>query len=588
MNKFHVALIETAGNQAYIFQSNKLREAVGGSELIRLVGEEWTGKTLNALRDENRLSGEVFIVVATSGKAVLLVEARKDAEEIIWEVTHKALAEAPGLGVFGAVSEDMLDEDSPVEKAHTVMQGLFRKIETNRTQLSPIQARFPFQPMVQPCRTSGLPAESFLTTPEGRKQPISAAAEIKRSAGIRLAKARLDKVFEQDPVCGDGEALEDMGLTWWAVVHADGNGFGEEFLNLGQRAIDGGRKGARAYFEFYGEVSDALDRIGKDATKAAVHEMKTRKRTRAELGEKHATAEPGSRSDRTPERRPIVPLVMGGDDLTVVCDGTQAIQFARDYVSAFEHLVDNDPVIKALGTFGAAAGVAIVKPHHPFHRAYKLADELTQSAKQSKPRLGRGVSALDFQVVFGDTTSDLDTLRGQWLVDSGRSSSTEPSFDSLTARPYVLSEENRFASAREDGKSWAARRMFDGLERAKCQLIKPAKNADGEERPAFPRSQQHVLRDSLFDGMDAADNRLRLIHHRYSEVEFGAFGEELPQTSTAADKTECSLFFSDKHKRQDIQIEHSTRLLDAMDLVDVEKSARDAEVSSEETPGVAA
>ncbi|MDQ3135469.1 MAG: hypothetical protein M3Q76_11835, partial [Acidobacteriota bacterium] len=33
---------------------------------------------------------------------------------------------------------------------------------------------------------------------------------------------------------------------------------------------------------------------------------------------------------------PVVPLVLGGDDLTVICDGRYAIQFTRDFLLQFE------------------------------------------------------------------------------------------------------------------------------------------------------------------------------------------------------------------------------------------------------------
>ena len=63
------------------------------------------------------------------------------------------------------------------------------------------------------------------------------------------------------------------------------------------------------------------------------------------------------------------------------------------------------------GGLTAAAGIAYVKPHHPFSAAYGLAEELTASAKRWKRAAGREVSSLDLHVAFESTLTDLAGLR---------------------------------------------------------------------------------------------------------------------------------------------------------------------------------
>src|ERR1051326_2252707 len=127
----NIVLIETSGNQHYIFATNKLRENVGASELTYQVGmryvlqavEQEIGKTIwiDGDKDGSQLRANLLnpslnppienadtkieVVVATSGKAILLVKEKSLAEKIVCEVTKNALIEMPGLTVHGAICE---------------------------------------------------------------------------------------------------------------------------------------------------------------------------------------------------------------------------------------------------------------------------------------------------------------------------------------------------------------------------------------------------------------------------------------------------------------------------------------------------
>ncbi len=71
------------------------------------------------------------------------------------------------------------------------------------------------------------------------------------------------------------------------------------------------------------------------------------------------------------ERLPFRPIVFGGDDVTFVCEGRLGLPLAAHYLARLAEgiLPDGDPLY-------ARAGIAIVKTHYPFARAYELADEL--------------------------------------------------------------------------------------------------------------------------------------------------------------------------------------------------------------------
>ena len=60
---------------------------------------------------------------------------------------------------------------------------------------------------------------------------------------------------------------------------------------------------------------------------------------------------------------PVVPIVLGGDDMTVVMDGRFAIQFTIDFLSKFEELTGADLTVTGItkDKVTTCAGVAVVK-----------------------------------------------------------------------------------------------------------------------------------------------------------------------------------------------------------------------------------
>src|SRR5690606_21713991 len=107
---------------------------------------------------------------------------------------------------------------------------------------------------------------------------------------------------------------------------------------------------------------------------------------------------------------PIRPLVFGGDDLTLLCNGQIGVSLAAAYLAAFEKAFREEPV-KGLEDVHARAGVAIVKMHYPFARAYQLSEQLVRSAKRFiKTENDADCSALDWHYATGGLSGDLDEV----------------------------------------------------------------------------------------------------------------------------------------------------------------------------------
>ncbi len=559
----HVVLIETSGNQHYIFATNKLRENVGASELTYRVTTQWTLEADESLADmwhedaaelRQKLLDQppigkdrpVEVIVATSGKAMLLVEDLETGRQIIRAVTTKALKQAPGVDVCGVISPEFnLDED----ELGTVVENVHREIERIRDHRPGIAMRFLRLPVVRDCATSRLPAAEW-ENEKSNGEPAEARSRLSltKRNNVQSYNRRMRTLLKRYGIDGSFETSIDkldMYCDWLAVVHADGNRIGQIFQQFWQ--ISGCREqcknvgAANRYFiTQYRKFSIALDLCTESAFVTALKKLLSRKDQLRSLRRM---------KDRVGVL-PILPIVLGGDDLTVICDGQAALQFTHDFLVEFERLTslpdlpmglkDVVPQIAnaarhiAKPRLTASAGVAIVKPHYPFSAAYKLSEQLRSSAKTTRR------SALDFHVLYDASGSDLDLIRQRLQVDEGKTTW-------LYTRPYVVGP---IDDSEMKPHSW--QRL---VARVNAILRK-----DEDGRRLLPNSQLHDLRGGLFLGKSSADARYQLVRQRYFRQGITEFDE--PNVETGK-----SLFFSEKAPNVDGTEKYvfRTGLLDALD-----------------------
>ncbi|MCX7700243.1 MAG: hypothetical protein N2039_05155, partial [Gemmataceae bacterium] len=201
---------------------------------------------------------------------------------------------------------------------------------------------------------------------------------------------------------------------------------------------------------------------------------------------------------------PVVPLVLGGDDLTVVCDGRQALRFTKRFIDLFEEETRNHPDINPVLSNGvtSCAGVAIIKPHFPFFAAYQLAEDLLRSAKTiAKATPDQFLSAIDYHILYDASGPDLERIRRELTVDVGRSPGDGKTL--LVGRPYVTTP-----------NQGPVNRRWSDLERR----ITALQARDEDDRRRLPNSMLHDLREGLFLGHEAADARLKLVLGRYRDA----------------------------------------------------------------------
>jgi hypothetical protein len=489
--------LETEGNQRYIFATNRQRENVGASELVHRLGpivaevvRDAGGPNLLKGREIHReelladhpLSAWPFeIITAGSGQALVLARDQEMGRRLVRGVSRAFLERAPGLTVRGAVvplgDRSIACRIEEAGRARALMAAC-----------SPApELRFQRLPFVDDCRYSGYPAYVNDVRAEGGRGARVSRVSLAKADGdvVNLALDRSRRLLgtagglvprNVDEL--DRRTRRPNEAAWLGVVHADGNGLGTIFLEFERLSRTVGDRAA--YIKALRRFSVGLDLFSEAAVEAAAVEMMERQGASSGI-------------------LPLLPLILGGDDLTVMLDGRQALRFAATYLRQMEsgpqpHGDWRDSVIaetrtilaaapgvlgedRYLGRFTACAGIAIVKPHYPFHVTYELAEQLLDSAKERKPS-----STLDFHVLYDTTNVELSELRR-------RAAAQAPPGAKLTRRPYSLEEFERFSD--------------------RLQLIR-----DRQSPKAIPRTALAELREAAVRGPITAARRYALIRPR--------------------------------------------------------------------------
>lgn len=530
MTQFYLVLLETSGNQGFIFATNRLRENIGASELTYQAGTFWIGDAVDkenqqehfkncctpkefrdALRSQDKIDStdrKAEIMLAASGKALVLARDAKIARNIVAEVTGRALLEAPGLDLAGVYLPFTWSKSDSKSLADAV-KAVHKEFEKARSRRPSPENRFLRLPIIASCAVSGLPASTIGKDPRGGDQRISLVSSVKRDTAQKGIK-RLQKIAQPHSLASDINKLEKVfeteDMSWIAIVHADGNGLGQIFLDFHQYIGD---QNNRNYIQKYREFSLALDECTEEAFRQALDEVLPKGK----------------------DFLPIVPLIIGGDDLTVVCHGKYALEFTRVFLHKFEEETQRKNAIAeiaqkafGIGRLSACAGIAIVKRHFPFSVAYELAEDLIKSAKTVKRKVTkRGekntpfpCSAIDFHILYDTSGVDLDDIRTQLRP--------EPNTE-LYNRPYVVSKVDALNAA--EGHEWAKLHQWQRLG-DRVQALKA-----GE----LPSSQSHAIRTALFISKQATDAQCDLIRQRYCLSSFTETKESLFHESEGTYRT---------------------------------------------------
>lgn len=373
------------GIQDFIFKTNKLRDIIGASELVARV----CTTLFTDLMGEAAFAGstpKVEMIVKAAGNIKCLFDDEALCKKAVNEFPRKVMLEAPGI----TISQAVVTMDNNMTFGDAV-EELERRLRIQRNK--PAESLTTGLIGIERAQATGLPAVKIDN--EGRL--IDEGTVKKREAEGKQDIALCIKSFGEN-VRAENVPFELGDLKgkndWIAIIHADGNGLGRVIEKKGHDMKELSR------------FSVNLD----DATKAAAR--KTFQDIKNDYDIKRII--------------PLRPIVLSGDDMTIICRADLALDYASLYLKNFELETE-----KKGQRLTACAGIAFVKSKFPFYYGYQLAESLCELAKKDARIQGKdSPSCLMFHKVQSAFFDNYESIVRQELTPSEKIS--------LKNGPYYL------------------------------------------------------------------------------------------------------------------------------------------------------
>ncbi len=297
------------GIQDFIFKTNKLKEIVGASEIVKSIADEF---------ENNYNPDNILLNAAGNIKAIFNTE--EECKKVVFNFPKSIQKKAYGITILQAV----------VELGDHYTQEDINKLEAKLK----VQRNKPSIPLDLSLNIMQLNASTA-------KPSVNAKEDMATSQKLDAYNLFID----ENPDLKEFKELSRFsnGKNKIAIIHIDGNGLGKLVPKLGAKLS---------------AFSKKLDKATKQAFK-----------------------------DAKDDSMSVRDVILGGDDVTVICNANDALAFTQNFLQNFEENTSKIEELNGLSEkLTACAGIAYTNEKYPFHYAVSLAETLCGHAKNASNR----------------------------------------------------------------------------------------------------------------------------------------------------------------------------------------------------------
>lgn len=507
-----LTVVDVTGTQKYIFGTNKLRENIGASEIVAQATDDWV----------HGLVSKKNVIYCGGGNALLLFDDLPEARDFARVYTKKLLQEAPNLDIVIKHSAEFGFEKADanykcLQDVYDETLSALNEKKANRQISAPLAG---LAVSAQCVSTGGVASFDPLVLAKGEdgdnalrdkyQEKHISAESFSKIATADKATARLRNEIFNGIDLADlkiPRELDHLGRTegeasFIAVVHTDGNGMGDRIKEHGKTATSNDE-----WIKKMRELSASIHKTNLDALKATLkvlraHIIKNDKNIWVFENGNGDSFELSFDKKKTKQFFPLRPLIFGGDDLTFVCDGRIALAITAFYLKELMRKKGNGDFVYKLNDrkpLYVRAGIAIVKSHYPFSRAYELAEDLAKSAKERLAEIDKDkkkVYTLDWHVAMSGLFGSIKEIREREYIT--------PLGGNLNMRPLSLKRD-------ANDNEWRTWEVFESIIEA---FQGHDENKTKEENEHFSwrekRNKMKAFRDALRGGSEKVKEFLTL------------------------------------------------------------------------------
>lgn len=370
MNKYYYGL-SIYSIQEYIFETNKLKEIIGASEIVEMVCKTAFQEQFSGFLKE----ATILLQAAGNVRCLFSIDdANLAAFKKSYAEFSKILTLAyPELKFCQAIH--CLEDHQEITKEN--IDALDKALTTKKQQ--PVSyPRLAFMGVQRNQHTGKI---------QSSKNNNYDLATLKKNANNEgeMLLQKLHKINATFP-----KDLEEIASeqSYIALIHIDTNGLGDFIKTLAEQH----------------QKSEALKEFSSAVESATINAVTT------------AIQETFSEQLKELQTIPFRPVLIGGDDITIIIKAEKALDFTKAYITAFEENTKEINVTKGKG-FTACAGIAFTKQKFPLHYTADLVESLCKSAKDGSDRK---YSAIRMHRVRNTYAHDYDRIKDTELSLKGK------------------------------------------------------------------------------------------------------------------------------------------------------------------------
>jgi hypothetical protein len=399
------------GIQDFIFQTSKLTEIVGASELVEQICTSFFKKKVGGLfKDEN-------LILGAAGNIKYIFDNKESCQQLVKKFPKAVMEMAPGITISQAVVE-IKDGDN------NSMQILEDRLRIQRNKFISITNGVGLMVTEISRKTGGTGVEFYKGVVIDKAQLLKNKASEKANLKL-LAKivGQNTNILDKFPFDLTDMLDDDENKSWIAVIHADGNNLGQLIMKLVENAEPSQSQKVIRNF------SNILNAITEESAKLAFEKTITK-------------------NDKG--KFPFRPVILGGDDLTAIVKADLALSYTKVFLMEFEVLskakykdfqrdnnLSSNPFEYGLT---ACAGIAYIKASYPFHYGISLSESLCKEAKTISKNLKKEItpSSLMFHKVYSSFVEEYEDI-----IDAELTAKDNIQFN---YGPYFVKEQYGFAT----------------------------------------------------------------------------------------------------------------------------------------------